>query len=62
MDYLKVKVSFSFSMFETRRLVKLGKLSGEDLDLSSWWSILDSKIALFGGTKLEADMDALCLS
>ena len=46
MASLKVKVSFPASMLEARGLVKLGRLSREDLYLYSWWSILDPKLAV----------------
>ena len=35
-------------MLETRGLFKLGRLSGEDLALSSWWSSLAAKFAISG--------------
>ena len=34
-------------MLEARGLVKLVRLSGEDLVLSSWWVSLDEKIDIF---------------
>ena len=43
---LKVKLSFPVSVLEASRLVKLGRLSGKDLDLSSWWSSLVEKLAV----------------
>ena len=47
-DSLKVKVPFTPSMFESRGLLKLGILYGWDWTLSSLWSILASKLAVFG--------------
>ena len=46
MDYLKVKVSFTYSMFDARGLLKLGRFSGEDLAFSSWWSSLSGKTSV----------------
>ena len=46
MDYLKVKVSFPASMLETRWSVKLGRLSGYDLEISSLWISLAAKLAI----------------
>ena len=43
-------------MMEYRGSVKLGRLSGEDLYLSSWWSRLDTKLAVSGGIYLVSDM------
>ena len=43
-------------MMEARRLEKLGLLSGEDLYLSSWWSILAAKLSVYGRMDLVADM------
>ena len=34
LDYLKVKVSFTVSMLKAMGLVKLGRFSAEDLDIS----------------------------
>ena len=43
-------------MLDARGLVKLGKLSTEDLALSSWWLILAAKLAVYGRMNLVADM------
>ena len=48
MDYLQEKVSFPDYMFDIKRLVKLGRLSGDNLDISSWWIILDEKLTVSG--------------
>ena len=56
MAYFKVKVLFPASMFEARRLVKLGRFSGHELALPSWWSILSEKLAVSGIMDLVADM------
>ena len=56
MESLKLKVSFTSSMLEDRGLVNLGRFSGEDLDLSSWWSSLAVKLAVSGRMNLVADM------
>ena len=45
---MKVKVSFHSYMFETRGLVKLGRLSGEDLYLYTWWTRLATKLGVYG--------------
>ena len=42
-------------MLETRGLLKLGRLSGEDLDISSWWIILSVKRAVYGIIDLVSD-------
>ena len=57
MASLKAKVSFPASILEARGLVKLGRLSGEDLDLYSWWSSLAAKLAVSGRMDLVTDMD-----
>ena len=57
MSFLKVKVLFPSYVFETRGLVKLGRLYVEDLILSSWWSILAVKIAVSVIFYLVSDMD-----
>ena len=44
-------------MFDTRGLVKLGRLSGEDLDISSWWISLAKKIAVSGRINLVTYMN-----
>ena len=54
--YLKVKVSLTLSMMESRVLVKLGRLSGEDLDIYSWWGSLDEKLAVSERMNLVVDM------
>ena len=56
MEYLKVKVSFPSSMFKSRGLVKLVILSGEDLDISSWWSSLAEKLSVSGRVYFMADI------
>ena len=58
MDSLKVKVSFPAYISGFRGLVKLGKLSGEELALSSWWIKLAEKIVFSVITYLVVDMDA----
>ena len=55
MASLKVKVS---SIMDTRGLVKLVRLSVEDLDLSSWESRLAEKLAVYGIMALVTDMAA----
>ena len=52
---MKVKVS---SIMDTRGLVKLVRLSVEDLDLSSWESGLAEKLAVYGIMDLVTDMAA----
>ena len=47
---------FPASMMKARGLVKLGRLSREDLDLSSWWIRLSAKIAIYGIMDSVADM------
>ena len=56
MASLMVKVSFTDYMLEARIFVKLGRLYGEDLDLSSWWRILVTKLAVSGIIDLVTDM------
>ena len=56
MDYFKVKVSFNYSMFEERRLLLLGGLSGDDLGISSWWSSLAVKLYVSRRMDLVASM------
>ena len=56
MDSLKVKVSFTSSMFYARGLVKLGRLSGEDLDFYSLWISLAAKLVVDGRMDLLSDM------
>ena len=56
MASLKVKVSFTSYMFDNRFLVKLGILYGEELALSSWWSILAEKLDFFIIMDLVSDM------
>ena len=56
MAYLKVKVSFSDFMLEARGLVKLGRLSGEDLALSSYCISLAAKLAVSGRIDLATYM------
>ena len=47
MASLKAKLSFSSSIFEIMGLIKLGIFYGDDLDLSSWWSGLAGKLAVY---------------
>ena len=47
-EYLKVRVSFPASTLEAMGLVKLGRLSGEDLALYSWWRSWSTKIDVYG--------------
>ena len=56
MASLKVEVSTIFSLLETMGLMKLSRLSGEYLDLSSWCSSVVSKLAVSGRMDLAADM------
>ena len=56
MDSLKVKVSFTSSMLELRGFMKLGRFSGEDLDIYSWWNILAAKFTVSVIMDLMADM------
>ena len=51
-----MRVSYPASILEYRGLVKLGRLSGEELYLSSWWRILDGKLAVSGRMELVTDM------
>ena len=53
---MKVKVSFTSYMLEDMGVVKLGRLSGEDLDISSWWSRMDAKLDVSGRIDLVVDM------
>ena len=55
-NYLKLRVSFTNYMLETRGLVNLGGLSGEDLALSSWWISLDGKLDVSGIMDLAKDI------
>ena len=48
---------FTSSILENRGLVKLGRFSGEDLALSSWWSSLATKLAVSGIMDLVVDME-----
>ena len=57
MASLKVKVSFTSSMFNNRRLVKLGRFYGDDLNFSSWWSSFAAKLTVYGIMDLVEDMD-----
>ena len=56
MDSLKAKVSSPVYMMDSRGLVKLSRFSGENLDISSWWSRLTEKLAVSGIMGLVADM------
>ena len=53
---MKVKVSFTAYILEYRGLVKLGRLYGKDLDVSSWWISLAPKIDVYGRMELVVDM------
>ena len=44
-------------MFETWGLVNLGIFSGEDLDISSWWSRLAAKLTVSVKMDSVADID-----
>ena len=56
MDYLRVKLLFPDFMLEVRGLVKLGRFSGEYLDISSWWSSLHVKLSVSVIMRLVEDM------
>ena len=51
-----MKLSFSSSVFDTRGLVKLGRLSGDYLTLSSCWISLTKKLAIYERMDLVAEM------
>ena len=51
-----MKVSLPVYILESRGLVKLGILSGEYLDLSSWWITLAAKLSASGRMYLVVDM------
>ena len=53
---MKIKVSFPYYILEAMGLVKLVRLSVENLDLSSWWSSLAAKLAVSGRMELVIDM------
>ena len=53
---MKVKVSFTYYKFETKGLVKLGRFSGENLTISSWWSSLSEKLAVSGRMDFVTDI------
>ena len=55
-DYLKVNLSLPGSMLEYRGLMKLERLSGEDLDFYSWWIRLSEKLAFSCRMYLVTDM------
>ena len=57
MASLKVKVPFPAPILESKMLLKLGRLSGDDLALYSWWRSLVAKIAVSGLIELVTDMD-----
>ena len=57
---LNVKVSFHSFLFDTKSLVKLGRLYGEDLPLSSCWRSLAAKLTVSLIMDLVADM-ATCV-
>ena len=52
----KVKVSFLASILDARGLVKLGRFPGEELNLSSWWISLATKISVYGRMDLVSNM------
>ena len=56
MASLKVKVPFPSSVFDTRGLVKLVILYGEDMSLSSWGISFDEKLSVSGIVELVEDM------
>ena len=56
MAQLKVNVSFPASMLEDRGLLKLGRLYGYYLALSSRWRILAAKLAVSSSMDLLVDM------
>ena len=49
-------VAFPAYMLEARGLVKLGRFSGEELGLSSWWSSLSAKNYVSRITALVVDI------
>ena len=49
-------MSFPSSMFDTRGLVKLGRFSEDELDFSSCWISLATKLAVSGIMDLLEDM------
>ena len=53
---MKLKVSFPASMLEARELLKLVRLYGEVLALSSWWSSLAEKHDVYVRMDLVTDM------
>ena len=54
---MKLIISLNYSMMDTRILLKLVKLSGEKLSLSSWWSILAEKLSVYKRIDLVAVVD-----
>ena len=56
MNSFKVKLWFPDSMLDIMGLVKLVILSGEDLDIYSWWIILSEKISVSGIMELLSDI------
>ena len=50
--HLGVKVYIHDSVLENRGMVKLGSLSGKDLDLSSCCISLDEKLFVYGSINL----------
>ena len=57
MSSLKVRVSFTLSLFDTRGLIKLGRFYGDYLAISLWWSSWAAKIAVYVRMYLVTDMD-----
>ena len=56
--HLRVKVYIPDYVLEIRGMVKLGRLSGEDLDISSWCISLSEKLFVYGSINLVEDMSA----
>ena len=60
MDSLKVKLSFPSYILEDRGLVKLVRLSGEYLALSTLWRSLAEKLDVYGIMELFPYIFFLC--
>ena len=56
MYYLNIQVLLTAYKLEDRGLVKLGKVSGEDLNLYLWWSRLAENFTFSGSMDLVTDM------
>ena len=56
MVYLQLKLLLLSFMVYGKGLMNLGMLSAEDIDFSSWWRILASKIIFLGSIELVEDM------